>query len=395
MTSETSLAHRALVIDDDPAVAELLADIAFGHGFEADTATNSAEIERLAGVGHDLVLLDLTLGDTDGLQVMRLLRKRQPGVALVLLTGADRTVLASAQRVAELSGFRVIGACPKPVDIDELGQLFEISKQAVIVDDTGAVRRLSDVALQALDSGSIHLLYQPKLDLKTRQITGVEALARLSVPGFENISPGAWVPFVEDAGRNAQLLEIVLRQAADDRAAYPVLANLPDVSLNISVLDLLDLDLPDLVRKVLTVASPASRWTLEVTESADTGHLAEALDVLTRLRLLGFRLAMDDFGTGTSTFERLRVYPFNELKVNRLFVDADRGRLGHARAMLRAAVDLGIALELKVVVEGVESQAEFDIVNEVGCDAVQGYLVGRPTSPDKLAAVVNIWNHAL
>lgn len=386
------LTHRLLVIDDDAAVAELLSDIAIGHGFGADIATNSTEIDRLAGAGHDLVLLDLTLGDTDGLQVMRLLRKRQPGVSLILLTGADRTVLASAQRVAELSGFRVIGACSKPVDIAELDRLFESSKQGVIKDDTGAIRRLSDVALQALDAGQVHLLYQPKLDLASHRITGAEGLVRLSVPGFEEISPGAWVPFIEDAGRSRQLLEHVMRCAAHDRSTFPALAQLDDVSLNLSVLDLDDLDLPDRVREVLSPGAPPARWTLEITESAETGQLAEALDVLTRFRLLGFRLAMDDFGTGTSTFERLRIYPFNELKINRLFVHTDRGGVDHTRAMLRAAVDLGVALELKVVVEGVESQAELDLVREVGCDAVQGYLVSRPVRPDAFAAVTALWN---
>jgi hypothetical protein len=384
--------HRLLIIDDDPMVAELLADIAMLHNFSVDMAHTNADIERLAGSGHDLVVLDLTLGDTDGLQVMRLMRMRQPGVALILLTGADRTVISSAQRVAELSGFRVIGACSKPVDIDALGALFEASKQAVVKDDTGAIRRLSDVALSAVRDGQVHLLYQPKVDLTTRRVTGAEALVRLSVPGFEHVSPGAWVPFVEAAGRSRELLDAVLRCAARDRRDHAALAALAEVSINLSVLDLDDLELPDHIRSVLGDAVAPDRWTLEVTESAETGRLAEALDVLTRFRLLGFRLAMDDFGTGTSTFERLRIYPFNELKINRLFVHTDRGGIDHTRAMLRAAVDLGEALELKVVVEGVESSPELALVDEVGCDAIQGYLVSRPVPPEQFGEVSDQWD---
>lgn len=383
--------QRLLIIDDDVAVAELLSDIAFGHGFETDIASTLPEIDRLAGSGHDLVLLDLTLGDTDGLQVMRLLRKRQPGVALVLLTGADRTVLASAQRVAELSGFRVIGACSKPVDISELDALFEASKQAVVKDDTGSIRRLSDVAITALNRGEVHLLYQPKVTLETGAITGAEALVRLSVPDFETVSPGAWVPFVEDAGRSRDLLELVLQCASSDRREHPALAALDDVSLNLSVLDLDDLELPDRIRAVLSEACPPNRWTLEITESAETDRLTEALDVLTRFRLLGFRLAMDDFGTGTSTFERLRIFPFSELKVNRLFAHVDRGGVDHTRAMLRAAVDLGEALELKVVVEGVETTGELEMVREVGGNAIQGYLVSKPVRPEEFAAASAAW----
>ena len=124
---------------------------------------------------------------------------------------------------------------------------------------------------------------------------------------------------------------------------------------------------------------------------AEPEALAEALDVLTRFRLLGFRLAMDDFGTGTSTFERLRVYPFSELKINRLFVHTDRGGIDHTRAMLRAAVDLGEALELKVVVEGVETPTEYALVEEVACDAVQGYLVSRPVRPERFADALADW----
>ncbi len=390
--TEPALSHRLLVIDDDEAVAELLGDIAYGYGFQTDVASTAAQIDELAGVGHDLVLLDLTLGDTDGLQVMRLLRKRQPGVALILLTGADRTVLSSAQRVAELSGFRVVGACSKPVDIDELGALFEESKQAVVKDDTGAIRRLSDVALAALDAGQVHLLYQPKVDLESRIITGAEALVRLSVPGFETVSPGAWIPFIEAAGRSRRLLDLVLQRAAEDRRNFPALAELGEVSVNLSVLDLDDLELPDHIKSVLSGGADPQRWTLEITESAETGQLADALDVLTRFRLLGFRLAMDDFGTGTSTFERLRVYPFNELKINRLFVHTDRGGVDHTRAMLRAAVDLGVALELKVVVEGVESASELTLVDEVGCDAVQGYLVSRPVAPEHFGQAQLDWD---
>ena len=171
----------------------------------------------------------------------------------------------------------------------------------------------------------------------------------------------------------------------------PALAALHDVSVNLSVLDLDDLELPDHIRDVLTTGAPTDRWTLEITESAETGQLAEALDVLTRFRLLGFRLAMDDFGTGTSTFERLRVYPFSELKINRLFVHTDRGGIDHTRAMLRAAVDLGEALELKVVVEGVETPTEYALVEEVACDAVQGYLVSRPVRPERFADAVADW----
>ncbi|MFZ4719497.1 MAG: EAL domain-containing protein [Ilumatobacteraceae bacterium] len=382
---------RLLVVDDDPAICQLIAAIATRWDYETDIASTPDEIDRLVGGGHDLVMLDLSLGETDGMRVMRDLGERQPGARLVLLTGADTSVLQGAAKVAELSGFRLVGACGKPADIAEIEAVLE--PEPADVQPVDPEDDLAAQVLRALDEGTLYLMYQPMIDLHTGKVCGVEALVRLDVPGLEQVSPERWVPIIEHAGRSIDLLEIVLRTAAHDRATVPALAALPDISLNLSVLDLAHLDLPERAERILCTAASPDRWTLEITETAEVGKLADALDVLIRLRLKGFGLSMDDFGSGTSTLHRLRELPFTGVKADRRFVrtefnDSD----SHAVNMLRAAVDLGRALGLRVVAEGVETADEVELARQVGCDLAQGYHIGRPVRPEALGVLVVTWN---
>jgi EAL domain-containing protein (putative c-di-GMP-specific phosphodiesterase class I)/ActR/RegA family two-component response regulator len=389
--SDTPARPRLLIIDDDPAICQLIADIANIFDYVTDIASTPDEIARYVGGGHDLVMLDLSLGETDGMRVMRDLGERQPGANLVLLTGADTSVLQSAARVAELSGFHLVGACGKPASIQELEAV--LRPQQHEPKPVAAADDLRTTVLRALDDGALYLLYQPIVDLRTGLVCRVEALVRLDVPGANQISPEKWVPIIEADGRSIDLLEVVLRHAAFDRASVPALAALDNISINLSVLDLAHLDLPERAESILGAAASPERWTLEITETAEVGKLADALDVLIRLRLKGFWLDMDDFGSGSSTLHRLRELPFTGVKADRRFVTTDFGDTEqHAVNMLRAAVDLGAALGLKVVAEGVETAEEIELARSVGCDFAQGYFIGRPVRAESLGVLVASWN---
>lgn len=391
--------HRLLVLQTDPDAAAALTTTAVELGFDVDRAADAAGVDRLTRDGHDTVWLDIGLGPVDGLKALRLLRERQPGVAVVLEGDPDPGVLLAARRVAERSGLRVIDTVARPVDPDRRRRLLEASRATIQRDDTGAIRRLGDVATTAARVGTVRLLYQPRVDLETDEIDGAEALVRLDVPGFESVSPDTWIPHVERTGASRHLLEAVARQAAEDRRRHPALGTLGSVSINVSTGDLVDLTLPDRLAGLLTETMPATRWTLEITETLETPtdeRLIDALDVLTRLRLLGFGVAMDDFGTGASTFERLREFPFTELKVNRHFTALDATRRHGSPtesmpAMLQAAAGIGRALGLTVVVEGVETPAEWSLARASGCHAMQGYLVSGPVTPDRFGPVRLDW----
>lgn len=382
---------RVLVIDDEPAICELIEAVAESAGFSVSTASSPAEIEESIQGRFDLVVLDLSLGELDGIEVMSRLGTTHRGLPVILVSGADETLITTAGRIAEMHRLRVIATFAKPFSLDLLrSAMLEWTHVAnKRIDPTGPRLRIDDEAL--FDPEFMHLVYQPKVSVSTGDVVGVEALVRWRHPDKGDVSPAAYVALVEDLGRTSELLDAIMTMAAHDRFRYRALASMPDVSLNISVLDLDDDELPRRAQRILTGTSPAESWTFEVTETTPIPDLTPTVAVLTRLRLAGFKLAVDDFGTGTSNYERLLVAPFTELKIDRAMVSRLDASAAEPDAMVRSGVDVGHSLGLQVVAEGVETVEQFTLIRSLGCDAVQGYFVSAPVKPVQIDAALDRW----
>jgi len=380
-----------LVIDDEPAICELIEAVAESAGFSVRTASSPAEIEESIQGRFDLVVLDLSLGELDGIEVMSRLGTTHRGLPVILVSGADETLITTAGRIAEMHRLRVIATLAKPFSLDLLrSAMLEWTHVAnERIDPTGPRLRIDDEAL--FDPEFMHLVYQPKVSVSTGDVVGVEALVRWRHPDKGDVSPAAYVALVEDLGRTSELLDAIMTMAAHDRFRYRALASMPDVSLNISVLDLDDDELPRRAQRILTTTSPAESWTFEVTETTPIPDLTPTVAVLTRLRLAGFKLAVDDFGTGTSNYERLLVAPFTELKIDRAMVSRLDASAAEPDAMVRSGVDVGHSLGLQVVAEGVETVEQFTLIRSLGCDAVQGYFVSAPVKPVQIDAALDRW----
>lgn len=382
---------RVLVIDDEPAICELIEAVAESAGFSVSTASSPAEIEESIQGRFDLVVLDLSLGELDGIEVMSRLGTTHRGLPVILVSGADETLITTAGRIAEMHRLRVIATFAKPFSLDLLrSAMLEWTHVAnERIDPSGPRLRIDDEAL--FDPEFMHLVYQPKVSVSTGDVVGVEALVRWRHPDKGDVSPAAYVALVEDLGRTSELLDAIMTMAAHDRFRYRALASMPDVSLNISVLDLDDDELPRRAQRILTGTSPAESWTFEVTETTPIPDLTPTVAVLTRLRLAGFKLAVDDFGTGTSNYERLLVAPFTELKIDRAMVSRLDASAAEPDAMVRSGVDVGHSLGLQVVAEGVETVEQFTLIRSLGCDAVQGYFVSAPVKPVQIDAALDRW----
>jgi len=382
---------RVLVIDDEPAICELIGAVAESAGFSVSTASSPAEIEESIQGRFDLVVLDLSLGELDGIEVMSRLGTTHRGLPVILVSGADETLITTAGRIAEMHRLRVIATFAKPFSLDLLrSAMLEWTHVAnERIDPSGPRLRIDDEAL--FDPEFMHLVYQPKVSVSTGDVVGVEALVRWRSPDKGDVSPAAYVALVEDLGRTSELLDAIMTMAAHDRFRYRALASMPDVSLNISVLDLDDDELPRRAQRILAGTSPAESWTFEVTETTPIPDLTPTVAVLTRLRLAGFKLAVDDFGTGTSNYERLLVAPFTELKIDRAMVSRLDASAAEPDAMVRSGVDVGHSLGLQVVAEGVETVEQFTLIRSLGCDAVQGYFVSAPVKPVQIDAALDRW----
>ncbi|WP_339575850.1 putative bifunctional diguanylate cyclase/phosphodiesterase [Pseudokineococcus basanitobsidens] len=255
-------------------------------------------------------------------------------------------------------------------------------------DAHGANRRMALLVdlRQSLDEGGLEVHYQAKVDPRTREVTGAEALARWEHPHHGRVSPEEFIPLAEQTGLITPLTELVLRTALADCARWRVRRPGFRVAVNISARSVLDPTLPAQVDAALVRALlPASALVLEITETAVMGDLARALPVLRGLRRLGVHLSVDDFGTGQSSLAYLKQLPVDEMKIDRSFVTAMASDTGDA-TIARAAIDLGHALGLSVVAEGVEDARTVQMLAEWGCDTVQGYHLGRPQTAQAMTA---------
>ncbi|MTA68502.1 MAG: EAL domain-containing protein, partial [Actinobacteria bacterium] len=360
-------------------------------GFEATSASLPRDIEDAIGGRFDLVVLDLSLGEIDGIEIMSKLGATHRGMPVILVSGADQTLLDTAGRIAEMHKLRVIGTFAKPFSLDVLKTTMMEWSQVIDqgMDPTGPKVIINADLL--LDPDLLHLAYQPKVSTQTGEALGVEALVRWRHKDHGDVSPAILVALVEQEARTSELLDLVMMMAARDRKRYRALASLADISINISVLDLNDEELPRRAQRVLLEAAPSERWTFEVTETAPITDVAPALAILTRLRIAGFRLSVDDFGTGTSNYERLLVAPFTELKIDRAMVSRLDIAAVEPDPMVRSGIDVGHSLNMQVVAEGVETADQFRMVRDLGCDAAQGYLISPPVVPVQIDAALDEW----
>lgn len=243
---------------------------------------------------------------------------------------------------------------------------------------------LSGALQQAIGTDQFRLHYQPKIAFATRRIVGVEALARWHHPDYHSIPPDEFIPTAEQTGLIKSLTRWVLVAACRQWETWQRAGVRLGVAVNLSARNLHDPSLPDQVADVLsTYGMPPSALHLEITESAVMTDLQRAKSVLTKLREVGTRLAVDDFGTGYSSLGYLKDLPVHEIKIDKSFVHGV-AKDGHAITIVGSIISLGHHLGLDVAAEGVEDQAAWEQLAALGCDAAQGYYMGRPLAADEL-----------
>jgi diguanylate cyclase (GGDEF)-like protein len=262
----------------------------------------------------------------------------------------------------------------------------------VAEDECDRTRRLRLAAAleAALDGGDIEVWYQPKAVARTSTVVAAEALVRWTHPAYGPVPPPEIVALAQRTGQMRRLTDYVLQTALRQAAAWSGVGLALDVAVNVSAQDLADDDLPTVVAGLLaaTGVDPGA-LTLEITESGVMRDVERCLEVLDRLAALGVRLSVDDFGTGYSSLSYLQRLPVHEVKVDRSFVmrlETDSGDL----TMVRSIVDLGHALGLSVVAEGVETAEVLQLLADLDVDVVQGYHLGRPVPASAFLAALGL-----
>jgi EAL domain-containing protein (putative c-di-GMP-specific phosphodiesterase class I) len=234
------------------------------------------------------------------------------------------------------------------------------------------------------------MVYQPKIALRDGCLKRVEALVRWDDPERGAVEPSRFVPLAERHGLIDQLTHWGLTTTLRQWLAWRAKGLDTCIAFNISALSLEHLDFPDLVERMCRALDvPTDRLVLELTEGA-TQPLVKLMDTLTRFRIKGIGLAMDDFGVGYSTLMQLRQLPFTELKVDRFFVD-DAVSSVDSQLIVCCTIELAHRMGLSVTAEGVETIEQLGLMHALGCDVVQGYFVSQPLDPARLIAWRKAW----
>ena len=400
-----------------------------------DRLLNTIRINTDADKPFALLLMDLdqfkeindTLGHHRGdlllQQVgLRLQAALRPSDTVARLGGDEFAVMLplSGSGDAELVAQKVMTALEPPFMIEGLPVAVEASIGIAIYPDHGAnpdsLMQRADVAMyaakktgsgfiiydaehdrhsprrlalmgelrQAIEHNHLFLHYQPKIDLKTRRIIGVEALARWKHSEHGFIPPDEFIPPAEQTGLIKPLTLWIFNKAQRQCLAWRREGRPLTMSVNLSARNLLDPHLPDQLAKLLQTSSGAPEGLeLEITESAFMADPGRALESIIRLRTLGIRFSIDDFGIGYSSLAYLKKLPVDSIKIDKSFVINMAGNQNDA-VIVRSTIDLAHNLGLKVIAEGVENQDIWDRLSALGCDEAQGYYMARPMPAEEL-----------
>jgi EAL domain-containing protein (putative c-di-GMP-specific phosphodiesterase class I)/AmiR/NasT family two-component response regulator len=380
-----SAATRAIVVDDDAIARRLAIGVLRSLGVAPDLEAADG-VEALARIRNeaapiDIALCDLEMDGMDGVEFLTQLGAERPGMAVVLLSGMEKSLIESVEGMAKSSGLRVLGALQKPLDRDKLsGLIARLNASRAVrtpVGDQGAQISIEEIRVALLEKQFVPF-FQPKIDLRTGELVGAEALVRWQHPQLGLVPPNRFIPLAEDSGQIIDLTWLMLDSSM--RTLGDWLPNGLDisVSVNITVGFLEELAVTE---NIIAMAQgqkvPSHRIVLEITESTATTNVVTVIGNLARLRMRGFGLAIDDFGTGYASMQQLSRIPFNELKVDRSFVSG-AARYPNLRTILESSLDLGRRLGLQTTAEGIETEDELSLLRGIGCDTAQGFLFAKP-----------------
>lgn len=345
----------------------------------------------------DVILLDINMPKLDGVEVLRKLAAANCKANIVLASGMDYSILQSLSLLAHELGFNVVDTLVKPFPLMKIVELskLQIAKPTnsgvMYLNENHVVNITEKEVLNGLKDEQFELFYQPQVDLRSNQIISVEGLIRWRHPRFGILSPDKFLPLLERFNLFSLLNNRIIECVLESEKLWNSLGIEIQASININASSVIDLTLPEkLELLVIKAALEPQKLCLEITESELMTDLINSLDTLTRLRVKGFRLSIDDFGTGFSSLVQLHRIPFTELKIDKSFVGNLRVNQ-ESRVIVEACIFLAQKLNMIIVAEGVEDRETFELLKKLGCNIAQGFYISKPLPNKDLIEFVCNW----
>ena len=375
-----------LIVDDDEFQRHFLMRVVKKHAdvevVQASDGNEALRIIEEAVADFNIIFSDLEMPNMDGMEFIRLLKEKGTASSLVITSSWDDSFLNSVHTMCSAYGLEPLAVLSKPLTSAAVGNVFDkvyekISSPIPITSKSARKFTLEEV-LTAVAESQIEPHFQAKYDIKNKKIVGAEALARWHHPELGIIAPFAFIDLLEKAGKIDDLTFMMIEKSAQYFKHLAKEGVDLELSVNLSLTSLADPKLSERIFKIVEATGfRADRMVLEVTESAAMTELAFALENLVRLRMKGFGLSIDDFGTGFASMQQLSRIPFTELKIDRSFVSTMHNKL-QSRAIVESSIDIANRLGIKSVAEGVETDDELAALKLAGCNVAQGFLISIP-----------------
>ncbi len=378
-----------LIVEDDDlqrmVVSEMLRSL--GATMICDASNGRQALDILRREKHkqiDIVICDLNMPEMDGMEFLRHLGEEQQHVSIIITSSLDKKLIDSVGKMANMHEIQLLGKIEKPVTPSTLEALISQyirpgNKRSQQIITQASPFTLYEI-LDGVRTKQIEPFYQPKLNIESGEVIGAEALARWIHPQHGVITPDAFIPLLEQSGNIDGLTFLMLEKAASACKMFHSKGFFISISVNLSLASLDDTNLADRIIQVVKAAGiEPEHIILEITESAAMTNVAHSLENLTRLRMFGFGLSIDDYGTGYSSMQQLTRIPFSELKIDRSFVK-DVYDNEAMRVVVEQSIQMANKLGVKTVAEGVETRQGWDVLKEIGCDTGQGFYIAKPMS---------------
>jgi EAL domain-containing protein (putative c-di-GMP-specific phosphodiesterase class I)/AmiR/NasT family two-component response regulator len=378
---------RILLIDDDPFALKLLSHqlriLAHENITLVDNASEALALISMDLHSVDLIFCDLQMPEMDGVEFLRYLsRLNYPG-GLVLVSGEEQRILDSVQRLANAHTLNVLDVVHKPITSKQLAKILSRHFRSLGEAPTQRLKTYDPDELRlALRDSELVNYYQPKVNIATGEVKGIETLVRWQHPEDGLVFPDQFIYTAEQSNQIDQLTSVVLENALKQLQIWRQSGFDFHMAINASMDNLACLDFPDrLIDAVNEANVPLASIILEVTESRFMRDRQASLDVLTRLRLKRVSLSIDDFGTGHSSLAQLCDIPFDELKIDKCFVH-NAGLNVSRKAIFEASLGMARQLRIKTVAEGVENEEDWIFLQASKCDLAQGNFIGKAMPPE-------------
>ncbi|WP_395018610.1 EAL domain-containing protein [Dongia sp.] len=375
--------YQVLLVDDEPFIRQLtgmlLKQLGCPNILESGNGAEAlAQLDR-PGAHVDLILSDLNMPDMDGVEFVRHLAARKGCPPLAFLSGAESGLLRAAEALGRAYFLEVLGALAKPVNKEALvAVLGRMAEERVPRAQRRGVEITETDLGRGIEARELVFHYQPKIEIASGRVSGAEALVRWQHPQHGLLFPDRFIAMAESGPLIGPLTEALVEIGLAQVQEWQGAGLHPHLGINLSPSMLSDVTLPDrFAASAARYGVPAESIVFEITETGVAREELVYLEIVTRLRMKGFHLSVDDFGTGQSSLQRLEALPFGELKIDRQFVHGAAKNPAKA-AILEASIGLARTLGQKSVAEGVELKEDWELLRRLGCDVAQGYFVAKP-----------------